>query len=425
MATGQGKIQGRRVDLERVRRDILELAAIGVSSDDRGIYRMAFTEADMQAREWLVGRIRSLGLAPRVDGAGNISAVLPGRRDGPAVLVGSHIDTVPGAGALDGTLGVVTGLECLRCIRESGQLAEHPIELVAFSDEEGRFGGLLGSQAFCGQMNPDMIHRAVDVNGVTLEAAMREHGFDPMQILEARRDPTTIRSYLELHIEQGPVLDNLRKPIGIVKAITGLFKWIVSLHGEANHAGTTPMEMRKDALMGLADFAHEIPRLLDENGGEQSRATIGKAEILPGAPNTVPGHVEFSVDVRDVTVSGLNDLADSFKKALFAITRRRGLSFKITEQSFIQPVPCDEEIVTMLKAAADRLELGWELMPSGAAHDAQILGSMTKTAMIFVPSKGGKSHSPAEWTDWEDIESGANLLLAGLGDLAGIGGENN
>ncbi|WP_145392257.1 Zn-dependent hydrolase [Stieleria neptunia] len=406
------------VNLERIKTDIHELAEIGRCRDDRGIYRMAFTDADMEGKRWLKDRIEQAGFEPRTDGAVNISAELSGSTDRPRILVGSHIDTVPCAGALDGTLGVIVALECLRCLREQGVVPERTIELIAFSDEEGRFGGMFGSQAVCGQLNPDALATLSDLDGVLLGDELRRHGFDPLGALDAARDPETIASYLELHIEQGPVLDRGQKSVGIVDEITGLFTWSVNLKGEANHAGTTPMEMRHDAFMGLADFASAIPRILDENGSARSRATIGKAQILPGAANTVPGIVEFSLDVRDTSPETLADLGNAFRKALSAIARRRNLMFEFQQKSYLPPVAADPAVVQRLLRQAEQLELTHLQMHSGAAHDAQIMGSMVPVGMIFVPSKNGQSHSPAEWTAWTDIEAGANLMLHSLIDLA-------
>ncbi|WP_407699766.1 Zn-dependent hydrolase [Stieleria sedimenti] len=406
------------VNLERIKNDIHELAEIGRCRDDRGIYRMAFTDADMEGKRWLKDRIEQAGFEPRTDGAVNVSAELSGSTDEPRILVGSHIDTVPCAGALDGTLGVIVALECLRCLHEQGVVPERTIELIAFSDEEGRFGGMFGSQAVCGQLNPDVLATLSDLDGVLLGDELRRHGFDPRGALDAARDPETIASYLELHIEQGPVLDRGQKSVGIVDEITGLFTWSVCLKGEANHAGTTPMEMRHDAFMGLADFASAIPRILDENGSARSRATIGKAQILPGAANTVPGIVEFSLDVRDTSPEILADLGNAFRKALSAIARRRNLMFEFQQKSYLPPVAADPGIVKRLLRQAEQLELTHLQMHSGAAHDAQIMGSMVPVGMIFVPSKNGQSHSPAEWTAWTDIEAGANLMLYSLMDLA-------
>ena len=403
-----------RVDLERIKSNVLALAKIGRSDDDRGIYRMAFTDADMQGRRWLIEQIEGAGLQSSVDGAGNVSGILTGLSDRPRVLVGSHIDTVPCAGALDGTLGVVVGLECLRRIRETGIDPPQSLELISFTDEEGRFGGMFGSQAVCGQITPDMLATLKDLDGVLLQDEMRRHQFNPLAALDAARDPDSIASYLELHIEQGPVLDRLHKSVGVVDEITGLFKWAVWLRGEANHAGTTPMQMRNDAFMGLAEFANEIPRILEENGSERSRATIGRAQILPGAANTVPGIVEFSLDVRDTAEPILDELALAFRKALSAIAHRRGLMFEFEQQSYIKPVSCDPVLVDTLARQAEQLGLDFLQMPSGAAHDAQIMGSLVPVGMLFVPSKGGQSHSPGEWTAWSDIEAGANVVLQTL-----------
>ncbi|MEZ5327811.1 MAG: Zn-dependent hydrolase [Verrucomicrobiales bacterium] len=401
-------------DIGRIKADILALADIGRNDRDRGIYRMAFTDEDMAGKRWLLSRIDEADLISSSDGAANISGILKGRTDRPRIYVGSHIDTVPCAGMLDGTLGIIVGLECLRVLRQAGIVPDYTIELIAFSDEEGRFGGTFGSEAFTGSLIPDKLLNARDLSGVRLEDAMLGQGFDPMKALEARRSPDEIAAYFELHIEQGPILDQQQLQVGIVESITGLQSWSVRLDGEANHAGTTPMDYRKDAFMGLADFAHELPRILDENGGEYSRATIGKAEILPGAPNSVPGAVEFSLDFRDPSSDTLGELSLAFQRALAAISRRRGLKFDFNIQGEIQPVPSAPELVDLLQAEADRLGLRSRRMLSGAAHDAQLVGQIAPAAMIFVPSKGGMSHSPAEWTAWEDIHAGANLLLAAL-----------
>jgi len=407
------------VDIERIKKDILELAEIGRSGEDRGIYRMAFTDADMDGKRWLLNRIDEADLISDSDGAANIfGRIVPEGEAGerPAVLAGSHIDTVPCAGALDGSLGVVVALECLRAVRERGVRLQRPLELVAFSDEEGRFGGMFGSQAFAGLISPATLDHP-DLDGVRLTEAMQRQGLDPTKALEAARPRDSVEAYLELHIEQGPVLDSGNKQVGIVEDITGLFKWQARLLGEANHAGTTPMHLRNDAFMGLADFAHELPRLIDENGSERSRATIGKAEILPGAANTVPGKVEFSLDVRDPDPEVMRELGRAAQKTLAAIARRRDLRFEHEELSFIQPVACDARIVERIDAEARELGLRYARLPSGAAHDAQILGRMTRMGMLFAPSQGGKSHSPEEWTAWDDIHAAARLMLRALLDL--------
>ncbi len=405
------------IDSERLKRDILELAEIGRSEEDRGLYRMAFTEADMRAKQWLLDRMKLAGIRGRLDGAANVIGRVGPEGDEPAILIGSHTDTVPRAGMLDGALGVLCGLECLRQLKACEDELRVPVELISFSDEEGRFGGMLGSEAFCGLISPETLYQA-DLDGTILRDEMEARGLNAFDALGARRPPGTVKAYFELHIEQGPVLDRAGESVGIVEAITGLFKWRVRFRGEANHAGTTPMEMRRDAFMGLADFAHELPRIIDENGTDRSRATIGKAQILPGAPNTVPGEVEFSLDVRDTDPAALDELADALRKALSAIARRRGLMMELEIQSRIEPVDCDPALADLLESEAKKLDLSWRRMPSGAAHDAQIVASIAPVVMIFVPSRDGQSHSPSEWTDWEDINAGAQLLLESVRSLA-------
>lgn len=406
---------GMHIDLERLRTDLKELATIGRNDEDGGLYRMAFTEADMQGRDWLEARMRDAGLEVSRDGAGNISGILRGTGGHEArVMVGSHIDTVPCAGTLDGTLGVLSGLECLRCLSESGERPVRDIELISFSDEEGRFGGMFGSQALTGRINPHVLDTAADLDGVKLADAMKERGMDPWLALEARREPESITGYLELHIEQGPVLDTAGEQVGLADSITGLFKWKVTLRGEPNHAGTTPMNLRKDAFMGMADFAHEIPRIIEENGSERSRATVGKAELTPGSPNTVAGEAVFSLDVRDTDPEVLHDLGVAIRRALSAIARKRELMFEFDVESEIKPVSCAPEMVSILEEEAKALELKHRVMPSGAAHDAQIVANLAPVSMIFVASRGGRSHSPEEWSAWSDIEAGANLMLRGL-----------
>jgi N-carbamoyl-L-amino-acid hydrolase len=405
------------INMERLRTDIETLASIG-RREDLGIYRMAFSPDDIAGREWLKQRIHDAGLDVYVDGAANIFARLGYDGERPSVMTGSHIDTVPGAGSLDGTLGVLAGLECLRSLKEQGVETRLPLESVAFSDEEGRFGGIFGSSAVCGLLTPGSIHEARDLEGITLTDAMAAHGLDAMAALQAARRPASIHAFVELHIEQGPVLHRQGIRIGVVDAIAGLFKWNVRLIGAANHAGTTPMDLRRDAFQGLAEFAGEIPRILEEHGSRRSVATIGRVDIAPGAANVVPGRVEFSLEVRDTDSDTLTDLSGAYRRALSAIARRRDLMFEFEVLSEITPVKCDSGIVATVDEAARALNVDTLRMPSGAAHDTQIMAGLTRAGMIFVPSKDGRSHSPDEWTAWEDIECGANVLLNTLKRLA-------
>ncbi|PVV06811.1 MAG: Zn-dependent hydrolase [gamma proteobacterium symbiont of Ctena orbiculata] len=406
-----------RINSERLREDMDALAQIG-RCENHGIYRMAFSDGDMAGRDWLRQRIEKSGLEFFEDGAANLYARLKPDATVPSVIAGSHMDTVPGAGHLDGALGVVCALEALRVLNESGIELTHPLEAVSFSDEEGRFGGMFGSQSVAGLVTPEYLHNASDLDGVTLSDAMAAQGLDAREALHAQRNPDSIHAYVELHIEQGPVLDRSGLSIGVVDAITGLFKWEITLTGAANHAGTTPMEMRADAFQGLAEFAGQIDRVLSEYGGPHSTATIGRVELTPGAANVIPGRAVFSLDVRDTDHHILEALSDAFRRTLSAIARRRDLMFEFTVLSEIAPVQCDAAVIAAIDASVQSLGLPATHLNSGAAHDAQIIAGIAPTGMIFAPSKEGRSHSAAEWTAWPDIEAGANTLLNTLSQLA-------
>jgi len=405
------------VNAERLKTDIEDLARIG-RREGSGIFRMAFSNGDIEGRHWFKEKLQRAGLEIHEDGAANIHGRLNWDNKTPSVMTGSHLDTVPGAGHLDGALGVLVGLECLRRIKEENISISYPLEVVAFSDEEGRFGGMLGSQAISGNLTPETIESAVDLNGIRLIDVMEQQGYDAMQALHARRNPESIHTFIELHIAPGPILDQMGFSVGLVDSIAGLFKWEVSLIGTPNHAGTTPMHMRNDAFQALAEFSSQIQRVLDENGSERSVATIGKVDISPGAANVVPGKVVFSLEARDTDPRVLNDLRNAFRRALSAIARRSNVMFEFTVLSEIDPVKCDVGLIKQMKKVADNLNIPSLQMASGAAHDTQFIASITRAAMIFVPSKDGRSHSTAEWTDMEHIEKGANVLLNSLIGIA-------
>jgi N-carbamoyl-L-amino-acid hydrolase len=352
-----------------------------------------------------------------MDGAGNVFGRY-GDPERPSVMMGSHLDSVPAGGMFDGALGVVAALEVLRVCKENDIATRYPLELVATSEEEGRFGGMFGVQAIAGQLTPDFVLNAHDADGNRLADALTKAGLDPMDALTARRTPDSIRAFLELHVEQGPVLESSGNTIGIVDGISGVFKWIVRLIGKADHAGTAPMNMRSDAFSGLADFAHEIRRIIDENGTDRSRLTVGKVELKPGNPHTIPGEAIFTLVGRDSDEAVMTDLAMACRKALSAIARRHNLMFEYEQVSWLNPVECTQDIVELFERHASRLELKWERMPSGAGHDTQFMAQIGPAGMIFVPSIGGVSHAPDEWTHWSDVETGTRLLLSAALDLA-------
>lgn len=406
-----------RVNAERLRNDIDHLARIGLHKD-QGIYRMAFTEGDMQARQWLRERIEASDLQFHQDGAANLYGRLNWSKDIPSVMAGSHIDTVPGAGHLDGALGVVCALEAVRVLKESAVKLSRPVEMVSFSDEEGRFGGMFGSQSVAGMISPEYLHHACDFDNKSLIDTMQALGLDANEALHAQRPADSIHAYVELHIEQGPVLDRKGVCIGVVDAITGLFRWEITLRGTANHAGTTPMDMRADAFQGLAEFSAQLNRILNEYGSPHSTATIGQVELKPGAANVIPGEAVFSLDVRDTDTDVLHTLSEALRRSLSAIARQRDLMFDFTVLSEIAPAQCADGIIQCIDESVSGLGLSSMHLNSGAAHDAQNIARIAPAAMIFVPSKEGRSHSAAEWTAWNDIEAGANTLLNTIRRLA-------
>ena len=407
------------VNHERLIATFDELSQIG-RCEDGSIDRRAFNDADMEARRWLVEQAKKRGFESRIDSAGNVRIRPKGMADDAApVLLGSHLDSVPNGGAFDGALGVMIGFEVLSTMADLGHLPDHAVEVVGFSDEEGRFGGMLGARALAGLLSPADINSSMDLEGTVLRDAMAAQGLKADDVLHARVGKGTYRAYLEVHVEQGPVLDETGEQLGLVTDITGLIKWLVTLRGQPDHAGTTPMRMRHDAFQGLAEFATEIPRLLEENGSDDSIATIGNVSLYPGAANSVPGEAVFSVDARDADPETLDELGRAMRRALSAIARRRGLMFEFEVIGQVDPTPCDDEVVKAIDDAARSMGVEPYRMPSGAAHDAQAVAAIAPIGMIFTPSVGGRSHCAAEWTHRDDIELAADVALNATLRLAG------
>lgn len=398
------------IDISRLKSTLLELSRIGFNESDHGVYRSGFTDADMQARYWLRDLALEEGFISDIDGGGNVWFGL-GELDKPAVVIGSHLDTVPAGGIFDGALGVITGLEILRCLKENEVELDYPIRVVATAEEEGRFGGMFGAQAITGKLNMDWLLSAHDADGVYLTDAMKAHGFNPMDALEIAWPKGAMQSFLEIHIEQGPVLEKANLPIGVVDGISGVFKWIVHLKGKADHAGTAPMDMRSDAFMGLADFAHEIPRIIDENGTDKTRITVGKVELKPGYPHTVPGEAIFTIVGRDMSETVMTELAEACDKVLLAIARRHRLRYEREEVSWLAPNYCSGSIIQLMEEKSAARGLDFLRMPSGAGHDVQFFTEMTEAGLLFIPSVNGVSHAPDEWSHWHHVEMGANVLL--------------
>lgn len=405
-----------QVNLERIKSDIYSLGRIGYNADDQGIYRQGFSDADMKARHWFSDRLDELGLQHHMDGAGNVIGRL-GPQDAKSLLVGSHLDSVPAGGMFDGVLGVVAGLECIRVLQENRTQLKHALDVVATSEEEGRFGGMLGAQALSGNLTLDWLERAADPKGELLRDAMARCQLPYHLALEAARDPRQLIGFLELHIEQGPVLEKTGNTIGVVEGISGVFKWLIHFKGKADHAGTAPMDLRSDAFMGVADFAHEIYRIIEEEGSDKSRLTIGRVELKPGFAHTVPGQAEFTLVGRDTSEAVMLALADSCRKVLSAIARRHRLMFEYEQMSWLEPKPCHPAMMALLQRHSLAMGFDTLVMPSGAGHDAQFFSDITPTGLLFIPSVGGVSHAPDEWSHWHDVEKGCNVLLASVVEL--------
>ncbi len=386
------------------------LARIGGGLDG-GVTRVAWSPELFEAYAWLGERMRELGLEVEVDAAGNLF----GRwqvGSGNPVLVGSHLDTVPSGGRFDGALGVVAAVRAVKLLQERGFEPARPVWIVAFMDEEGtRFNtALFGSRAFAGE-DVTGIGDRVDAAGTTLRDAMRERGHTLDRTAEANRIGE-VGTYLELHIEQGPVLETEAIQIGVVTSIVGLRGYRVRLHGQANHAGTTPMGLRRDAFAGAARVALELREIARSR--ENVTANVGKVTVAPGGANVVPGHADFTIDVRAATPEGVAELERLVEETVARIAQEEGLEAELEPTFSLDPLELDPRLVDAVERAAAEEGATSRRMPSGAGHDAMVIGRHVPAAMIFVPSRGGISHSPEEYSSPSEVELGMRVLAATL-----------
>ena len=365
--------------------------------------------------------MQAAGLRPWVDPAGNTFGALGADGFAPArpmVLTGSHIDTVPEGGTLDGALGVIAGLECLQAIGEAKVSHARPLAVAAWSDEEGRYGSLFGSRAFCGGLDAARIPGMAAVDGERLVDAMARAGFDASRAPEAKVAPEAIAGYVELHIEQGPRLEEAGIPIGVVEAIVGVRRTRMMFVGQADHAGTTPMERRRDAFLGAADWAIQARELVVGRGSAQSVTNFGVVRVHPGVTNIVPGRAEIVHEMREPDPEVLERLGVECIALAQTVARARGLRVEVHPMSATVPAPCAPRVMAAVEEACRALGLPSRRLYSAAGHDAQNLAAITDAGMIFIPSKGGRSHRVDETSDGEAIERGANVLLRTLLGLA-------
>jgi beta-ureidopropionase / N-carbamoyl-L-amino-acid hydrolase len=407
LAAAAARLQVPVADADRLQRHLVELAHFGANPEG-GVSRVAFSEADVEGRAYVKRLMQAAGLEVRIDPAGN----LIGRREGsepklPVILVGSHTDSVPHGGNFDGDVGVMGGIEVAQQLRDRHVRLRHTLEVVDFTDEEG---GLVGSRAMAGRLNAATLD-LVNASGRSVRDGIRALGGDPDAIGRAQRGRGELAAYLELHIEQGGTLERAHIDIGVVEGIVGIHWWEATVTGFANHAGTTPMDQRHDALIAASELVLAVNAAATEFAGRQV-ATVGRIHAEPGAPNVIPGKVVLSVEVRDLDASRIEAVFDRIRARAAAIAKARGTSIDFRDlEATADPALTDPRIQRIIERAAHALALTTMAMPSGAGHDAQDIAGIAPIGMIFVPSVGGISHSPREYTAAADIEHGVNVLM--------------
>ena len=393
------------VDLERIKRDMDYINSI-TATEGEGCTRLSYSKEDRKTRDYILSELDKLGVNYKIDGVGNIRAKYPANLNESSILTGSHIDTVPNGGRFDGLTGSICALESMRRIVEENVTLKKPIEFIIYAEEEGsNFGSTtLGSKLLAGKVGVDELDRLTASDGRTARKVMEDFGLSISTIERDRLKKGEAYAVIELHVEQGAVLDRENLEIGVVNAISGMNTFEVTINGVANHAGATPMIYRKDPLAAAAEIILEMERFAKENVNPTTVATVGK--------------VVFNVDIRDIDQNGIDKTSDHLKEVLERVKKERNIDYSIELVGSSKSVTLDDEIVSTIKEKVDEFNYKNKIMHSGAVHDCMILSDLCKVGMIFVPSKDGISHNPNEDTDFADIEKGANVLLATLIALA-------
>ena len=384
-----------------------------------GVSRVAYSDADVAGRRYVMGLMQGAGLATRIDPAGNIFGRRAGREDAlPPILFGSHIDSVPSGGNFDGDLGSLAAIGAVEALNRAGVRTRHPLDVVVWSAEEGvAFGrGLAGSRIVAGDVKPADMDAVW--NGLRRGDGVRKLGGDPDRIMDAVRSKGAHHVYLELHIEQGGTLEQNRLDIGVVEGIVAIERLSAVITGFANHAGTTPMAVRQDALVAASQLTLAVRDAVTSRPGRQV-GTVGQLNVEPNAPNVVPGTVRMTIELRDLSVDKLMDIAGDIRARAGAIASATKTQIAISDLSRNPPALAAEDVQRVIERAAAGLKLTTQRQPSGAGHDAQMMAQLGPMGMIFVPSVGGISHSPRELTRWEDCANGANVLLHTVLDADG------
>ena len=399
-----------QVKPERAIDDLKRLAEFGKVGT--GVNRRALTPEDVAARAWLLGRMRDAGLEASIDGVGNVIGRTPGVRQ--RVIIGSHTDSVPNGGWLDGAMGVIFGLEIARAYVEAEPDTSIGLEIISFNDEEGRFVGLLGSGVFCGIHDPGQVMGVNDRDGISLEQALTEAGYAGNP--PAQFNPGEHVAYLEAHIEQGPVLEAAGLRIGVVTEIVGVARAQVGFLGMADHAGTTPMAMRKDAAAALYDFAVQFAQFCKENGNPATVWNLGSVSLDPGVYNVVTRNADLYVEYRDGSLEVLKRIREYIHDSAAPIAAAHNVEAKVTEGIQTKPVAMDPRLCERIETAAATVGASYQRMPSGAGHDAMLFAERIPTGMLFVPSIGGHSHDIVEDTTEADMALGLEVFAAAVGD---------
>jgi ureidoglycolate amidohydrolase len=405
----------------RLHARIAELATYNDDPAAGGITREIYTRTYAAALERVMAWMREAGLEPHLDAVGNLFGTWAGAEPGaPRVLTGSHVDTTLNAGAYDGVIGVLGAIEAVESLRAAGFSPRRNIEVVAWAGEEPRFGtGCVGSRCAAAELTRADLDRLVDRDGVSMASALRLGGFEPDNLPEAIIDPAGVHALVELHIEQAIVLETHGEPIGVVEAIAAPHDFRLTFDGAATHAGATPMALRHDALVGAAEAIVAIERVATASASGTTVGTVGVVRARPGAINVVPGTVSLDVDIRDSDVRAREAVVDEIIATARATATARGLTVTVEEIVVDTPVACDPTIIDATTAACDVLKLPYRRMISGAYHDAMIMGRRIPVGMIFVPSRGGVSHHPDEYTASEQLDQGVAVLAGTLQRLAG------
>ena len=400
------------VNLGRLLADLETFSAIG-GDGKGGVTRLAFTPPDRSARRLFQEKLAQAGLIVRVDAIGNVFGRRGGREAGlPPVLLGSHLDSVPEGGRFDGTLGVLSALEAIRMLHDGRVETRRPIEVVCFAAEESsRFGsGTIGSKAVVGKLRPDMLEGLRDAEGRTLAEVLRECGLSPDRLGDVRRQPGAYHAYLELHLEQGAVLEHAGIPVGLVTGIAAPTRFRVTYTGRADHSGATPMGLRRDALVAGAELVLAVRRIVLGHGSPTSVGTVGVLRVQPGAMNVIPGQASLGIDLRDIDAEAKGRVAKKVAAAARRIARKWKAEVSIETVTDESPVPLPERIRQIGAAACRACGVPCMELPSGAGHDAMYLAEIADTGMIFVRCREGISHNPAEFVDPQDAAAGAAVL---------------